>query len=53
MHKWAPIRQLLTQSKDPLFTHFFVQNTVAEKQTAYLRGMEITDEVAGIDERLS
>ena len=53
LHKWAPIRQLLTQSKDPLFTHFFVQNTVAEKQTAYLRGMEITDEVAGIDERLS
>ena len=36
-----------------LFTHFFVQNTVAEKQTAYLRGMEITNEVAAIDQQLS
>lgn len=32
---WNPIRQLLSQSKEPLFTHFFVQNTVAEKQKAY------------------
>lgn len=48
----APIRQLLAQAKDPLFTHFFVQSTVAEKQTAYLRGMEITNEVAAIDQHL-
>ena len=50
---WDPIRQLLTQSKEPLFTHFFVQNTVAEKQKAYLHGMEITKEVADIDDQLS
>lgn len=50
---WDPIRQLLSQSKEPLFTHFFVQNTVAEKQKAYLRGMEITNEVTDIDDQLS
>ena len=50
---WNPIRQLLSQSKEPLFTHFFVQNTVAEKQKAYLHGMEIANEVTGIDDQLS
>lgn len=50
---WNPIRQLLVQSKEPLFTHFFVQNTIAEKQIAYLRGIEITGEVASIDDQLS
>ena len=50
---WNPIRQLLSQSKEPLFTHFFVQNTVAEKQKAYLRGMEIVNEVTDIDDQLS
>lgn len=50
---WNPIRQLLAQSKEPLFNHFFVQNTIVEKQTAYLRGVEITSEVANIDEQLS
>ena len=53
LQDWTPIRQLLAQSKDPLFTNFFVQSTVAEKQNAYLRGMKITDEVASIDEQLS
>lgn len=50
---WNPIRQLLSQSKEPLFTHFFVQNTVAEKQKAYLHGMEITKEVTDIEDQLS
>ena len=50
---WEPIRRLLTQSKEPLFTHFFIQNTVAEKQKAYLRGMEITKEVTDIEDQLS
>ena len=50
---WDPIRRLLTQSKEPLFTHFFIQNTVAEKQKAYLRGMEITKEVTDIEDQLS
>ena len=50
---WDPIHQLLAQSKEPLFTHFFVQNTVAEKQKSYLRGMEIVNEVTDIDDQLS
>lgn len=50
---WDPIRQLLSQSKEPLFTHFFVQNTVAEKQKAFLHGMEIANEVTDIDDQLS
>lgn len=50
---WDPIHQLLTQSKEPLFTHFFIQNTVAEKQKAYLRDMEITKEVTDIEDQLS
>ncbi|MGI6029160.1 MAG: ATP-binding protein [Candidatus Heteroscillospira sp.] len=50
---WNPIRQLLAQSKEPLFTHFFVQNTIVEKQTAYLRGIEIASKVASIDDQLS
>lgn len=50
---WNPIRRLLSQSKEPLFTHFFIQNTVAEKQKAYLRGMEITKEVTDIEDQLS
>ena len=53
LRHWNPIRQLLSQSKEPLFTHFFVQNTVAEKQKAYLRGMEIVNEVTDIDDQLS
>lgn len=53
LHYLAPIRQLLVQSKEPLFTNFFVQNTIVEKQAAYLRGIEITSEVADIDDQLS
>lgn len=53
LRDWKPIRQLLAQAKEPLFTHFFVQNTVVEKQTAYLRGIEITSEVAGIEDQIS
>ena len=53
LHEWNPIRQLLAQSKEPLFTEFFVQNTIVEKQKAYLRGMEITNEVDDIDDQLS
>lgn len=52
-HHWSPICQLLTKQKEPLFTQYFVQTTVAEKQEAYLRGLEIAGEVAHIDEQLS
>lgn len=53
LRDWNPIRQLLAQAKEPLFTHFFVQNTIVEKQAAYLRGVEIIGEAASIDEQLS
>ncbi len=53
LRHWNTNRQLLMQSKEPLFNHIFFQNTIVEKQTAYIRGIEITSEVAGIDEQLS
>lgn len=53
LHHWQPICQLLAKQKEPLFTQYFVQTTVAEKQEAYLRGIEITGEVAHIDDQLS
>ncbi|MFR6377497.1 MAG: hypothetical protein ACLUN5_14035 [Oscillospiraceae bacterium] len=53
LRHWNPIRQLLSQSKEPLFTHFFVQNTVAEKQKHTCSGMEIVNEVTDIDDQLS
>ena len=48
-----PIRHLLAQIKEPLFTPFFVENTVAEKQRAYLRSAEISCEISDVDERIS
>lgn len=53
LHHWSPILQLLSKQKEPLFTQFFVQHIVAEKQHAYLRGIEITGEISSIDEQLS
>ena len=53
LRRWEPIRQLLAQAGEPLFTQFFVQNTIAGKQRAYLRSMEITGETAEIDDQLS
>lgn len=53
LHHWFPICQLLAKQKEPLFTQYFVQTTVVEKQAAYLRGIEISGEVAHIDEQLS
>lgn len=50
---WSPICQLLSKQKEPLFTQYFVQNIVVEKQHAYLRGIEINGEISRIDEQLS
>lgn len=50
---WTPVRQLLSQQKDPLFTQYFVQATIVQKQADYLRGIEITKEVSDIDDQLS
>lgn len=53
LRHWAPILQLLSKQKEPLFTQYFVQNIVIEKQHAYLRGIEINGEITSIDEQLS
>lgn len=53
LRHWAPILQLLSKQKEPLFTQYFVQSTVVEKQNAYLRGIEINGEITSIDEQLS
>lgn len=53
LRHWSPIQQLLSKQKDPLFTQYFVQSTVFEKQNAYLRGIEINGEISSIDEQLS
>ncbi len=49
---WNPVYQTLDQfgSHDVLFTARFVQNTVAQRQTDYLRGIEITKELEQIIE---
>ena len=49
----APILQVLSRQNEPLFTRYFVQSIVQEKLADYLRGLEITTEVAKIDEQLS
>ena len=52
---WNPVYQTLNQfgSHDVLFTARFVQNTVAQRQADYLRGIEITKELEEIDEQMS
>ena len=53
---WKPIYQTLNQfqsSHDVLFTARFVQDTVAQRQADYLRGIEITKELEQIDEQMS
>lgn len=50
---WAPILQVLKRQAEPLFNHFFVQNTVQEKLNDYLRSLEIKEEIAQTEERLS
>lgn len=53
LNHWAPIHQLLSRQKEPLFTQYFVQATVVQRQADYLRGLEITNEVSDIDDQLS
>lgn len=50
---WSPILPVLKQQAEPLFTQFFVQNTVQEKLDDYLRGLEIKKEIAQIEAQLS
>ena len=56
LRTWTPVYQTLNQfqsSHDVLFTARFVQDTVAQRQKDYLRGIEITKELEQIDEQMS
>lgn len=50
---WTPILRVLKHQDEPLFTQFFVQNTVQEKLDDYMRSLEIKKEIAQIEEQLS
>lgn len=50
---WVPINQILAQKHDPLFSQYFVQATVTQRQADYLRGLEIAKEVSDIDDQIS
>ena len=52
---WKPVYQTLSHfgTHDVLFTARFVQNAVVQRQTDYLRGIEITKELEQITEQMS
>lgn len=50
---WSPILRVLQGRDEPLFTQFFVQNTVQEKLEDYLRVLEIQKEMAHVEDQLS
>lgn len=50
---WNPILQVLKNQDEPLFTQFFVQNTVQEKLDGYTRSLEIKKEIVEIENQLS
>ena len=52
---WTPVYQVLSkhQNRDALFSIRYVQSTVAQRQTDYLRGIEISGELEKIDEQIS
>lgn len=53
LNHWNSIYQLIKKEREPLFTQYFVQTTVAQEQIDYLRGLEITEEITEIDKKLS
>lgn len=52
---WRPIGEQLNQQKNKeyVFTQYFMQSTVVQRQEDYLRGLEISDELAKIEEDVS
>ena len=50
---WSPICQGLSGRRESLFTKSFVQAVIPQRQSDYLRGLSITQEVAEIDDQLS
>ena len=50
---WSPIHRALSVRRESLFTESFVQAVIPQRQSDYLRGLSITQEVIKIDEQLS
>lgn len=52
---WKPVTAELAKHKDrePLFSRYFVHNTVEQRRADYQRGLEITKEVEQLEEELS
>lgn len=55
IQKWQPIYQTLSQNqnRDSLFSIRYVQSIITQRQTDYLRGLEISKEMEKNDEELS
>ena len=53
LKRWTPIRKRLSGQKEPLFSAYFVRDTVAKKQEDYLRSLEIGKEVSRLEEKLA
>ncbi len=53
--KWKPVAAELAKHKDrePLFSRYFVHDTVEQRRADYQRGLEITKEVEQLEEELS
>lgn len=52
---WRPIVEQLNRQKNKeyVFSQFFVQSTVVQRQEEYLRGLEISGELSEIEKRIS
>ena len=50
---WSPIYRELSVYHESMFTEYFVQVVIPQRQSDYLRGLSITQEVAEIDNQLS
>lgn len=55
IHTWHPIFEQLNRQKNKeyVFSQFFVQSIVAQRQEEHLRGLEISSELSEIEERIS
>ena len=54
MAKWAPFQRTLSklETHDYLFTQRFIQGELSDRRSDYQRGLQITDELATLEETL-
>lgn len=55
LERWKPIYKALTayQSRTVLFSQYFVQSVIKQRQEDYLHGLEITKKLEEIDDQIS